>query len=134
MTDSDGKSLTFIPPAQKSVAEHDANQRTIQNQLLDEITLRAQIRSSGLPVLPEPPEPELEIWPGKDWELAAKVEKDMTLTLGRDPAPIELTEGFKQVCLQYQKKNRRRFTVKNLRDGLKQHRVLPRKKSRISPR
>lgn len=71
-----------------------------------------------------PPEPALSPWPGKDWELAAKVESDITQKRGRDPTTAELTAGLEQACQTYQKKNGEKFKVKNLRDGLAQHKNL----------
>lgn len=114
MTESDARSTIF--DSGKIVAPADAAHA-------------AKVRKSLLLYVhgePETPKQELEVWPGKDWELAAKIEHDLTGTHGRVPTSLELTEAYKQACLRYQKKNNRgSFTVKNLRDGLKQHKAEP---------
>jgi hypothetical protein len=122
-------------PEPKSDGEHQADARDIkrQKQALELITLSVFDEAARV----------REIWPRKDWELAAKVENDLTQEYGKTPTPQELTEGFKAACLRYKKKNGSGlFTPKNLRDGLKQHKDglddqrhrRPRSKSKISLR
>jgi hypothetical protein len=106
VTESDGKSSTFSSPTANSAAEHDANQRVLRKQLLDEAQLRVQVRSA-----------ELEIWQGKAYELACKVRDE----LGADwTQPGKLTAAFERACLRYVQKNGHPFTPKSLREGLRQ--------------
>ena len=127
MGESDAHSVSFTWSRDpKPEAEEQADHRDIlrQKQALDVIKLS---------VFGEP-EPVRVLWPGKDWELAAKVENDLTLAHGRTPTPAELTEGFKQACRDYKKKNGRLFTPKGLRDTLKVHRQWVKEHSYPHPR
>jgi hypothetical protein len=68
--------------------------------------------------------PEREKWPDKDWELAASVWNDLTKLHNRTPTPEELTAGLKQACQTWKNRNGKEFIVKNLRDGLFQHKGM----------
>jgi hypothetical protein len=133
VTESDARITKFSTPELQSEAEHQADLRALalQKQVRD----KALVYMFGAPELLEPVKPVRETWPGKDWELAAKIENDLTQARGRAPTPAELTEGYKQASEQYEKKNNRgRFTPKGLRDVLKVHRQWVKEHSYPHPR
>jgi hypothetical protein len=120
--ESDAKTLIYRSPERRPETEHQAEMRDIARQSLESVTVR---------VFGQPPR---EVWTGKGYELAAKIENDLFRKKGSAPTPQELTDGYKAACSQFQQKNGHPFTVKNLRDGLQQHRVLKKAKQFPRPR
>ena len=70
----------------------------------------------SLPLAPSATQPIREVWPGKDYELAKKVRDE----LGRDWTPAEFTAALATSCERYESKKGKRYTVKSLREGLRQ--------------
>jgi hypothetical protein len=104
----------------KSRSDSDAQTSTFTGQPNGRLASPMEIRFIPTidPVLPvvTDPEPVREVWPGKGYELARKVWID----LGTEATqPGKFTAGLVAACLHYKPKKGRPFTVKSLREGLR---------------